>query len=548
MFYGGFDLRRGDRDSDGVRVAVWGGAAADASSIDGPSHVEQLQNDLDHLGFDVVGGADGQAGRKTQWAIREFQIYAGMERVAREIAGHASHRYVDRLEAVETGASRYTGPISGVLNEETRALLGHWLASAWRCPVVVEAWSMSSGRRHSLKASNIWLHDELKSSQPRVYVRDFSGYYDLPPGRRQSDMVVAGDFVTFDQWSGPRSVPSRHTWGAQSELTPANLIGREHEELRTDQLSTFKVVRAVSEVECLGFFDSVNSYDNAFVSVGPCHWTLGIADRNGGVDAGEMCGFLAYLERFFPDAYRKAFGDFGAGIQAHWGEDGAALFKSTQRKYSEWVTLENESGGHSDLARSEAEGDYFKTWHWFYRFLMAGRTVDGYRHAMWDMARIRLRDLTATPWPDGVSSVMEGPMSSRPPQLGDVFTSEKALGILLRWHIRYPADVVRSGNSGPKLLAALATAKGRRTDLNWERDPSTWTDSHERALLDGLRAEVERRGNENLSQTIDQVDNWPTWRSHNPRGYTLSNRIFSLSEERGSFRFDDSGLPAAPAG
>ena len=50
------------------------------------------------------------------------------------------------------------------------------------------------------------------------------------------------------------------------------------------------------------------------------------------------------------------------------------------------------------LSLSENEGNYFKTWHWFYRFVMAGRTVAGYRQRMWHMARIRLRDIMQTPW------------------------------------------------------------------------------------------------------------------------------------------------------
>ena len=41
------------------------------------------------------------------------------------------------------------------------------------------------------------------------------------------------------------------------------------------RLSTYKVVRAVAEVEAIGFFDGINGYDNAFLSMGPCHWTMG---------------------------------------------------------------------------------------------------------------------------------------------------------------------------------------------------------------------------------------------------------------------------------
>src|SRR5690606_28273532 len=45
-------------------------------------HVQQLQRDLRELGFAVISSPDGDFGRYTQWAVREFQIYARMERVA----------------------------------------------------------------------------------------------------------------------------------------------------------------------------------------------------------------------------------------------------------------------------------------------------------------------------------------------------------------------------------------------------------------------------------------------------------------------------------
>jgi hypothetical protein len=542
MLYGDFDLQRRDRDSDGTREAVWGGQGQGAPSFADPPHVEGLQRDLGKLGFHLVGDADGIFGRHTEWAVRELQIYATMPRVAKQDVTQASARYVDMLSAVHNDLP-YGGPISGVVNSETRDVIAHWLANDWRCPVVVEAWNMSAGARHMLKASNLWLHDDLMSTAPRMYVRDFSGYWDHPDGRNPDELIVLGDWVSFLDWSGPRSVPPNHSWTPEGELLPLALVGREHANLRTEELSTFKVVRAVSEVECLGFFDSVNSYDNAFVSQGPCHWTLGIADSNGGVAAGEMCGFLAYLEAKAPDAFLKAFGFTGARIQDSWGSDGGALFKDTQRKYSSWVSLQNESGGFTRVPRDERDGDYFKSWHWFYRFMMAGRTVESYRRAMWDMARVRLRDLTTTPWgTSGAPSV-----GGRPAQIGDVFTSERATGILLRWHIRFPADVITGGKAGSRMRSALSAAKAKRSDLNWQKDPSGWTDTHERTLLDALRDEVAARNNRNLSETIAQVDDWPTWTAaNNRRRYQLSPSIKPLRDDRGSFRFDPSGLPPAP--
>jgi len=534
--YGGFDLRRGDRDRRPTgEPAIRGGTERPDEDAE---HVLRLQRDLQELGFMVVGGADGDFLRRTQWAVREFQIYARMERAAREDAASAAARYSDRLSPVATGGDRYAGPVSGVVNAATRAAIRHWLAERWRCPVVVEAWNMAGGAPHTLRASNLWLHDEVSSTVPRMFVRDCSGYYGLPPSHAQGAMVVVGDFVTYLRWSGPRSVPPRHV-AAQGELVPEGLVGKPLGELTAAERSTFKVVRAVSEVECLGFFDSVNAYDNAFVSVGPCHWTLGIVNSNGSVSDGELCGYLSYLAHADPGAFERALGFFGVRVDVGWttgaGEPtGKRLFNAGQRKYAAWLALERDDGSFERLAKSEQEADYFKTWHWFYRFVMAGRTIDGYRRRMWDMARVRLRDLRAAPW-------------SGTRTLGDVFTSERASAILLRWHVRFPGDVIDGGKAGPRLHDALARARQASPALDWNGDPEGWTDGHEAALLRGLRAEVEKRGNKAFSDTIREVDAWPSWAAGvNPRGYALSPQVGRLSERRASLVFDGAGLPPAP--
>lgn len=543
--YGGFDLRRGDRDPRPGRAPVWGGKQRSGQR----THVAALQENLRHLGFQLVGGVDGGFGRRTETAVREFQIYAGMKRVAREVAAPPGKRYAERLVPVMPRANRYQGPVSGVVDKTTRQIMAHWLEKKWRCPVVVEAWNMRSGKRHSLDAGNIWLHDEVAKSAPRMYALDLSGYYGAPPAERLDDnLVVLGDFQKYMTWSGPRSVPPNHTW-PEGELLPEALVGKPLGELSASQRSTFKVVRAVSEVECLGYFDSVNSYDNAFASQGPCHWTLGIVDSAGRFSNGELCGFLAYLRHADPEAFETAFGFFGARPDRDWVSpsgrpDGKALFVRSQLKYAGWLEAEQEDGGFAGVDKSEAAGDLFKTWHWFYRFVMAGRRVEGYRRAMWDMARIRLRDLRSAPWGSQVAAVQTG-TGPRLPRLGDVFTSERAMAILLRWHVRFPADVVSGGTAGPRMQAALRQARADHEGLTG--DPSAWGDAEEKALLRGLHGQVEARKNKDLENTIAQVDGWPAWaRGSNPRRYALDPQVGKLSEKRRSLQFDDAGLPPAP--
>jgi hypothetical protein len=377
-----------------------------------------------------------------------------------------------------------------------------------------------------------------------MYARDFSGYYAFPAGRVPADLVVLGDHATYLRWDGPRSTPPHQTW-PEAEMLPDHLVGTALPGLGADQRSTYKVVRSVSEVECIGFFDSVNAYDNAFVSQGPCHWTLGIVD--GAVSEGELCGYLSYLRHADPAAFARTIEFFGTRIDEDWLDggipNGRKLFSASSRKYTGWVALQQEGGGFARMPMTEADGDYFKTWHWFYRFLMAGRTVQGFRRRMWDMARIRVRDIRATPWGPGAAAVPDGHGGTRPPTIGDLYTSERAMAIILRWHIRFPAHIVNAGLAGARLRAAFA----RPAIPAPAGDPTTWTDAIEAQLVQGLRDEVAATHNAGFIDTIDYVDNWPRWAAGpNPRSFALDPGIGSLAVTRNSFRFDGAGLPPAP--
>ena len=67
----------------------------------------------------LVGNPNSDFGRETFWAVREFQAYAAMAQVAQETTTCGAI-YADRPIAVSSGAHRYSGPISGVVNAATR--------------------------------------------------------------------------------------------------------------------------------------------------------------------------------------------------------------------------------------------------------------------------------------------------------------------------------------------------------------------------------------------------------------------------------------------
>jgi hypothetical protein len=546
--WGSYDLQRADRDA----TPRWGGAVRSATAGDPmpaagtDGFVRRLQADLRELGFLLVGTPDGSFGRATEWAVREFQIYAKMANVAQEVGPGptAAAGYLDRLSQV-ANTQRYTGPVSGVLNADTRARLRHWLTNRWRCPVVVEARNAATG---AVVRENLWLKDDEPTSAPRIFARDFSGYYTFPTGQNANEAIVLGDYQTAGH-GGPSSRAPMHTW-PEAELLPEHLVGSALANLTAAQLSTYKVVRSVSEVECMGFFDSLNAWDNAIMSLGPCHWTLGLISGTA-VDEGELCAYLSYLRDVEPADFAAAIEFFGMRTDERWTTaanvaSGVDLFGAGLRKYTGWVAQQQENGGFVRTPATRADADYFRTWHWFHRFQMAGRTVTGFRRRMWDMARIRLRDIRSTPWGPGPPAVPDIPVQGgapRPATIGDVFTSERALALFVRWHVWRPAHIVSGGNAGLRARNALANAAIPPA----AGDPSGWSDAHEQDLIDGIMAEVAAFNDAGLTQSMTYVRDWHTWGAGGgPRNYALPHTVADLAATRGSLQFDASGLPPTP--
>lgn len=666
----------GDPLADVAGLGEYGGAElyyevtdADASRED---HVKQLQADLWELGFWfrgmiesgnysfvpgsqsnlTTGNASGDFHAVTEWAVREFQIYAKRETVAQHTAG-GNDRYVDNLEAVANDAT-YEGDVSGVLNEETAKRIQYWLENDWRCPVVMEkitdedtvrtethnavsngnetdyrdAFTDSSGDSR-VAYQNFWQRLDLEhASDPTgdsVFVTDFSEYYgasatavDIPAidtgnltspaafvvGHYEEDPLGSGN-----SHGGPYADPNHEqTWPRTGEVLPENIVGSNVNltPLETgtggdDTLSTFKIVRAVSEIECEGYLDDVNSWDSAIVSIGPCHWTLALRQggRNTGQEfagwsqqtwrdrikrptqdlygpggpgsghadedlrEGELPAYFSYLDESDEDAFDDALGEFGVETDTDWGNNGSDLFDHGGRKYTDKLTLHyRESGG--NVTREPVhrrDGDYFRSWHWFSRFVMAGRTIDAYREGMWDMARFRIRDIRNTLWPSGVDHLPDtgtGDLTT----IGDVITSERGLALVLRWHVKSPGGVITYDPTpvGAGSYYSLGWAVDAAWGNGWDQDLSTgdWSgnsgDQHEVDMIDEIATAM---GNE--MRNIPVVRYWPYWVGwQTDAGNESRYRLFSatdladgvtadrtgggdddlLSEDRDSFDFD----------
>ena len=256
MSYGNYALKLGDNDGKPCdatpKPPKWGGNEITSSpttymcatptdgaapTIGLPTHVQDMQADLSELGFLIVGTPDGDFGRGTEWAVREFQIYAKMVQVAKvkdsakNTAGDAFpadsnnttdatipnystdytaavaavaasgstpaspavpaiSKYVDSLESVANGQV-YTGRISGVVNQATRDAIEYWLENDYRCPVVIEDWTTNknTGVRTSLKKCNLWNKTE-GSASGRAHAYDFTSHYNYPSTRSATDANI----------------------------------------------------------------------------------------------------------------------------------------------------------------------------------------------------------------------------------------------------------------------------------------------------------------------------------------------------------------------
>lgn len=642
--YGGHDLRRGDRDPEEKKKPIWGGTkdaapylegedhqayvvplrddpAGDHDELDPPHHVWQLQAHLRELGFLLAGEVvqeepevvrpTGEFGWWTEFAVREFQIYARSRYVAQatsvpvfaadDAAKPASWEALSEQAGAQLGAfgtspyayflrrAEYDGPrpdrVTGVVDGSTRAALQHWLERDYRCPVVIEVWEEDDGapvrvwtqeqdtvrwqgrsvRRDVLENAqesglNVWRRLEVSTQSPRVFVRDFSGRYTFPDdkaeesdGRRMFPLTYfapRGSARNEGRSGGPISKPPDFAWPS-AEIMPADFLGEG--DYSDAEVSTFKVVRAVSERECYGFFDSLTAYDDTTVSLGPGHWAL---QRGYGEEPGELAAVLTHLRAVEPDAIQAILGDDGLLPADAWDD------LSAYRKHIlvGWMAFQEAPADAparftsiETLSRSDREvwGDYLRSHHWFYRWIMLGRALDApyaaFRRRLWDMIRVRIRDILDTTW-DGKAQVEPASLATgearpddaevdddtegRDARIGDFFTSEAAVGVLLRWHIRWPGQVVSRDRAAKNLRDAVKAA-------GLSGDPSTWTDD-EGDLIDGLLDEAG-----DLESALEIVRDWPD----DQRGeFDLADFIDDedereLLETRRSFQLDRSDLP-----
>ncbi len=421
----------------------------------------RLQELLRRFRYGFVVDPPGQYGLTTAWAVREFQIDADSAFVGKEVGTAAA--YGDRLVGVPNPV-RVRLEVNGIVDEATAAALDGWERHDLRCPVVAR---LRDRTTRALLADDVWfLPADLGPTPPkqqRLWIKDVSQRYDLPSDRLVDGEVIAGRPLRNGPYAG-WTCDRIDSWGGDHAVTVESLTGSPLGDPTSPEgvarRSTYRVVRAVAEVENMGRFDVVNAYDSAVLSLGVMHAALYLGPGS----SGELQALWAYARRFAdPSDHDRFVADFGVRTEHEWPADGAAaagnrLYSKGQRKWSSklmqrGLRVDGEPQPEWTPLTDKLDAEYFRHSHWFWRMLMMGRSYRALRNAQWDLARLRIRDLLASPLEAGSTST-----------IGSAFTSERAVAALYRAHVNSPGKVVGNGLASGLVRDAAALPEAQRDD------------------------------------------------------------------------------------
>jgi hypothetical protein len=497
-----------------------------------------------------------------------------MAHAVKENVTSKEQRYLSRVLELADKLSEVSGDacypiaeeINGVLNQATKKALQAWADQALRCPVVIFPSADNNTGSFDFvftfcilyirvfcvhDTSFMWFYNDLASNGPRMYAIDYSNYYFslpktlFPPNSTYENLVskyggknTSGTFpkpivlAYYDKAydGGPCVTAGRHTWNSSYvEIRPDTLIGKGGNDgvgLSDKELSTFKVIRTVSHFECYAFFDCINAYDDVTISFGPCHWTAQscMGEETNATGGRELPAFLAYMKFVYPDNYQAFFGNFGLFTKSEW----PIALSGGVNTYNDKFMMQTEGANqylYGNGGRLK-ENKYLKSWHWFYRFIMATRISTYLHRAMWHFTRIRIGDILehACEYTDG--------KDTKTKKVSQYATSEKAVAMLLRYHIRFPGNL-------------FTVLKEIMKDLI-SKYPDPGNDKIEKAREDEMISKIleksQLRNNESFREQMKALNSWKdvpqiTFKDREYYKLELSNK--TLSSEPNSFKFDD---------
>lgn len=506
------------------------------------------------MGFGGFGGRTA-----LHVVLREFQIAAAAEYVAQGKPGvvdaQLAHRdFRDLIRVPNT--DRYAGPISGRANFRTRTLIGVWEANRWRSPLILAAFARASVEPDGLPRAgvpsanaDIWGRFETTDETQRIFAADFSRD-DGPPIYDHKDLEFLGRYHVWPDSGGPGTqLPEYYPALAIAEVTPERLIGvttqaildgeRANDPAMKNTASTFRVVRSVAEIECVGFLDQVNAYDGAGISVGLFHQSAAgtASNPDGGTELGGFAGLCQFLQASgVADA--DVFRPQGLGAQRGIAESARDTTLPVRRgAYFKPLSLLDDRDETRPMLKGEPS-DTLSSWRSLYRWVRIGRAGASFGPANWAMALRRLARICEAPMVSAETIVDQRNPDPTKRTIANVFTSELLIALLLRWHVKNSAGVM-SRPAGAKrdqassyVLAAYKQAAATKPATN---------DAWETALLDGLldalpSFQANFPGNEKLDDDFDTIET-PSWLppAPNPRHYALEPALRVCSIAANSF-------------
>ncbi|MGJ4963384.1 hypothetical protein [Bradyrhizobium sp. HKCCYLRH3061] len=474
--------------------------------------------------------------------VREFQI-AARGRYGAQDSPTGGGIDASRLRQVEirqidpkAGLPPAVYP-SGEADDSTKRAIDVWISKQLRAPVIFQAISPGDPKNpwQTVVDQGFCFHDELRDTRPRVFAIDFTDRQVFVNGRPPK-VPVGTAILRVIKPKKKAKTPPIYQYGSLSALAHSltlfdadHVVGQKWSDLSPEKQSTFRVVKALAQVEAGGIFDGINAWDTSVLSAGPYHYTAFPAADLG---PSEFGAFLAYAATRLSNEFNQFFLDFGVGSQKPWS---AKLFNKSDRTYRAEVGFVDTAGA---LTTPSLVGrDWLRTWHSFYRVQHAFRNSPGLQGTVWPFARQRIRDVLSTPFVDGA-----------PPgatTLKDVFKSERTVAMLLRWHVFRPTHITDGGVAGEAPAVLVENAGLSATKV------SAWTKKEEALLaasfLNSRTTKLAGKYAETLSQSLAVVNGLrdPTA----PKGKNLPllrlDRTFALFAD--GIPFPDPGPPTLEA-
>jgi hypothetical protein len=309
--------------------------------------------------------------------------------------------YADRLLGIEPEtATDLTSEaesvsITGRLNLTSAERLRKWRFTHRRYPIVVEVrggnvqgpWNQRTILREQLHGPH-----GFADVAPRMFIRDLSGAF----GRGENPArIQLGDYATYTEggrrWGGPRRL-ERHS---DLQLDAVRVLPDVN---NPEDLAVFRIVCAAVRPESLGHLDIMHGYDDAVFSLPLRHMTAALKR---GQTRGQIGGFFAWLgtaaglldqqrttqaERdgataAMADVRSLLFGRFGVRANMPDGNDRTAYLLPRGVEIAGEVSdgalfnLQGAAGNPVAEARQDARYQsvvqWYRSWPWFYRFVMA---------------------------------------------------------------------------------------------------------------------------------------------------------------------------------